>query len=1288
MPPGLRTLIRNRTEASSREKWHQQIESFRDLSRYLAEGQPQPDPSWVEALRRSTSKVVNDTLAQEARDNVLHGMISKHAEKSPATRNIAVLSCLPILSAPRAAENLLALMDMPDQRYLRLLAVACQLTPTLIAEEEVGVIHSLLSILQSRQGAVESFRRLIEALVARPTATFITNDIVCNILVASRIRFRIESAVLELLDNRRFATLYDASSWLRIIDTARTRTEIELLLNEFFPSWVPLWLWRPNVERIRMWENGYLKVQRSKLWRIYDLDGPDTVGRRHERLAQFEPAVSQRLDRGLQNTATLERLLDDLHQAHRIGDAAVELFIHLFVELNPDADAIELLKACIATRNNSLCQELHSFLQHLDTSNSRSSLDRQIQSITKALQCLNCAISDQSQDVLARYIALNSIDMLRRAQDRFCEQMDRGLSGEYVGMCIQELGSAIYQGTWMHEHIPAQMRSHLSQLPSSDILEAIFQHAQDMNRPETLRFKAYLMSRIGGRELGDRGNVTMDDIKQELQFWRRSPGAARRDLARALVRIPSLEYVWYAKCLVGMLGERDSYIDEMRHMFQLGGLHTIREFTKYLTLRRSLNQLQNECWLELLSSIIREAGDQWLKRVAETMEFEQWKGYIVDLKIIIQTARSQLPGFSASLTEDQLRWWDRIAQKQAVVEFIVQHQLGRRCFIWIYFPARQSDVDTLLNSLSGNAGMTPLFQHIASRLHSDGTNVDLVAACFSSAERATGFGRRLCELMLARLADGWPCEGVATLMDAWQNCTSILAQDMALCVNAGELFFGISKRLTPQTVRPTADRLLAAYEALMEQARQLELLRVRLRRQEPDRAARLLDRIGVDNSGAGREFSADITEDLIDAVETVGDDEYEISFPLTKLNNLQRMSKGIPTGARMLLVRLRMRTAERPGALQPSFCIHTSPGAKTSRHRHWKVATPSEPSGQICKATPTIFTFYVARKLHRALRNVSPRDPSVLEKVYSTVQSIITNAPQTCLWCHRDMPVKLWKPVACTQMCSRNLISAPLEVRLHNILVDPLAIDLLLTSIYAAAGETAPLDLLPGCPVPRGRLRAVIDSLPPLHTLTRTNNLSVTIRDYAVDTYGVDRERLLSWLCLKFRGFLITAPDGFRVPSMPQTKQFVLVNSHPEREAQYQAQIGAQINSSVVFHGTRASRLFAILDSGLQPMTGRAMLHGASYGTGIYCGDTQDASLHFAGSTGQSWHHSELSNMRVMLGCELAAYAPSPNGFHVVADENRILVRYVFLLPSSYRCPIRSHVEPAMQAGCAMLRLN
>jgi hypothetical protein len=169
---------------------------------------------------------------------------------------------------------------------------------------------------------------------------------------------------------------------------------------------------------------------------------------------------------------------------------------------------------------------------------------------------------------------------------------------------------------------------------------------------------------------------------------------------------------------------------------------------------------------------------------------------------------------------------------------------------------------------------------------------------------------------------------------------------------------------------------------------------------------------------------------------------------------------------------------------------------------------------------------------------------------------------------------------------------------------------------------------------------------------------------------------------------MLAAPEGYKIPSMPSTKQFLMLNSHHERERLFNTQLGLGGGSGVVFHGTRVARLFLILTEGLRNMTNtQFMMNGGAHGAGIYCADEQATSLPFAGNTGKSWKNSSLSSMRVILGCELASYtAAASYGVHVVSNEDRLLVRYVFLLPHAYQPPPRHHVEPAMKTAFANLR--
>jgi hypothetical protein len=304
--------------------------------------------------------------------------------------------------------------------------------------------------------------------------------------------------------------------------------------------------------------------------------------------------------------------------------------------------------------------------------------------------------------------------------------------------------------------------------------------------------------------------------------------------------------------------------------------------------------------------------------------------------------------------------------------------------------------------------------------------------------------------------------------------------------------------------------------------------------------------------------------------------------------------------------------------------------------------------------------------------------------VYTFVSMLVKASPATCIQCTGDMDLKLWKPSTCSRNCSTRMRQAPLEVRLHNLLADPLAIDLLLTCVYSAAITPTPLDLLPDCPIPKAQIQNVIDSFPSLSVFSTSTQLGRAIRGR--DSLGADRERLLSWLCLRFRGFLLSTPNNFRIPSMPHTQQFLLMNETPEREALFKTRARAG-TTNPVFHGTSSNRLFLILTEGLRNVSGTAyMSSGSSLGPGIYLADQQGTSLGYAGSTGQSWSNSSLSNMSIMLGCELANYSPSGNGIHVISDENRVAVRYVFLLPPNYVAPLSHLVQPAMTTAFASLR--
>jgi hypothetical protein len=1010
------------------------------------------------------------------------------------------------------------------------------------------------------------------------------------------------------------------------------------------------------------------------------LDGPDTATHQQESLKMSEPKCYEHVHVQPQSAETLERFLGLLYQAHILGPGALELFIYLCIDNPPNGTALSIVDGGIKTGKDSHCSGLLAINQALSP---HSTLSRQIRSFTQALPFLNDSRTLESVYLGTRRLAHCLGEIMETAQAKFCAQLEKG-TGEVMGMLVYDLGKAILEASWIHSDLSESLLAQIRQFPPQSALEAIFDQLQDYADPSNAldsRFKSYLASALGGRREAGAGLMTLAAIQEEVQFWEHPPDTFRTDLAKALAKFQRMDYSWYTSCLLVMLDEDDLFISEMRQMITLENEQTCLNFAGYLAHRRSLNQLQHECWLLLLVSLVREQSPSFLRRIANSMSFNKWLKWVEDFTRLLTPVRSQLPQSGTVLTQERLLWWGTLSQNKTGMRFLLERQGGRARLTWLYFASPLTHVRDLLDIIREEQNMMPVHHQIMAYLAPDGNNVATVVDCIRAIDQTSATGRAVCERMLSRKEmagkEEWSEAGQAIVFEAWGQSRSLTRVDKsALDITKGLLECSLPPQLRNSGYRSARERLQSEYNTLIYRARKLENLRLMLRYQRPERISALLQRLGVDDTSGGRATEAGIPDELLDAVERVGEARYELSFALTGLSDLQRWARGISENSRMLLVRLCLQEG-------PRFCIHFSPNDEgQGQHNYWQPADNLEPESAICTKSLDLFTYYLGRNLHQLLRRGNPS----LQSIHSAILKLITASPDTCLVCSGSMGIKLWKPAACCRNCSIKLRKAPLRVRLHNLLVDTLSIDLLLTCIYEAAADPLSLTLLPRCPVSLALLRAVIDSFPPLASLQTASDLQAAIR--GSDGYGKERENLMSWLCLWFRSFMMTAPDGFRVPNMPSAKQFLVVNSSHENEKRFNAQPASQWGSGVVFHGTRASRLFPILTEGLRSMSHTPlMLHGRSMGAGIYCGDNPAASLPFAGSTSQSWRNSELSGLRVMLGCELAAYGPPSSGSaHLITDPGRLVVRYVFLLPQNYSPPPRHYVEPAMKSVFAKLR--
>ncbi|KAI9786207.1 MAG: hypothetical protein M1839_007617 [Geoglossum umbratile] len=1269
------------SDRENREKWHQRVKESRDVLEFLESGYPRIGSVRLESLKRSTTDYLTGWDTNHLRpsaecDEILDSLIDEHAGREHLARDVAILACLHALSISAATTHLVSLMGIDVGRYLRCITLGSQANPSVVSGEELRSAQSLLQILSSQGQDFQEFQRLIEILGLGVPAIFIPLPVTQSALERSGIRSHLQRQLDSHLEQKRFRSAFLLVSWLHSVHEIPNNDNIISVLNTHFPSWPLLLAWRPKIERISQWELGkFTDVQREKLSHAFGLDGPDTATRLQESFKMVEPECYEHVHVRPQSTETLERFLDLLYRAHILGPGALELFIHSCIDNSPNETNLSMVDDGVRTGDDSYCSRLFVLLQALSP---QPGLSRQISSLIKALPIPNDRNILQNVSLPIGHLADRLKDTMRAAQATFCAQLERG-TGEYMGMLIYDLGNAVLQSPWIHPNLPSGLLAQIRQFPPQDTLEAIFDQLLDYTgspSPGDHRFKSYLASALGGRDATDVGPITLTAIREEVQFWKHPPDGIRKDLSKTLAKIQSIDYSLYTTCLLTMLREDDLYIREMRHTITPESEQTCLNFASYLANRRRLNQLQHECWLLLLASLIKEQGPSFLLRMAESMSSDQWLKLVDDLTHLASPVSSRLPQYGTGLTQETLSRWRVLSQNTAAVRFLVERQGESGSLRWLYFLSPLDRIGDLLDVAGQGQNMIPVHRQIVSYLAPDFNNVAIVCDCIQALRGTSDIGRAVCERILSRkeMPQRWSELELSTVLGAWHQSRSLTQVDKSALDLIGRLLQLPLPR--PAGSRPARDRLQSEYGALLDRAKELETLRLRLRRQKPEQISTLLQRLGVDNAGAGRAVDAGVPHELFDAVETVGEAEYELSFALTGLSKLQRQARGISNDSRMLVVRLSLLGS-------PQFCIHFSPNDEgRGRHKYWRPVNNRKPSSAICTTKPNLFTYYLGRSLNQLLQ----RGNFSLQSIHSAILKLITSSPAECLVCCGSMGIKLWKPAACSKNCSLELRNAPIEVRLHNLLVDPLAIDLLLCCVYAAAADQSTLKLLPGCPIQMANVRAVIDSLQPLANLQTATDLQAAIRGH--DAYGEDRELLLSWLCLKFRGFMLTVPDGFRIPSMPSTRQFLIVNSNHGRERLFNQQPGAQGGSGVVFHSTHASRLFLVLTEGLKVMSGtQFMLNGAVSGPGIYCGNDQASAIPYAGSTGQSWANSALGNMRIVLGCELAAYTPPIYSHaHVITDQNRLAVRYVFLLPPGYQPPPRHHVEPAMMTAFTALR--
>ncbi|KAF2671472.1 hypothetical protein BT63DRAFT_371329 [Microthyrium microscopicum] len=1210
-------------------------------------------------------------------DSTLDTLVQDFTLRWPSDRLIAIFACLHLSSAGLATTHILSIRALDAEQYLTCLLICDQIRPAFIPPREIQIANSLNQVIRAKSRHIHEFGLLVERFRLMETRHWLDSGVVEHLLARYDIAGRMWHEINVLLENRRLHTLYGVVAWRHSLPA--DNAAIMSIINSSFPHLPWILTWRPHVQRIKQWEEASFAIEdRRRLERVFDFDGPDvTSSGQQSKLSLAARGSYKHVPVQPETPETHEKLLQLLSDAQRAGQGMVKIFIQLCVENCADEKAMSMVRLAIENGDSDLCDGLSLIYNALYT---QKGLSNQIGELAKALSTVKSGEYADTSLIPLEQIVQQVESLLDAAQTTFREQLQSG-TGEFVGMLISDLKQAVLKAVWLHKNISPQLLARLVQIPSEDVLEATFKHLYDAERTGQVadaRFKDYLASTLGGQSgmSASAGHlVSFQEIQVELEFWKTNRSSTRRDLAKIISGLEDIPQATYISCLPAIIQEDDTFIEEIKHILASEKKVTCFQFSRYIARRRRNGQLLHDCWIMILGVLIQQQGQDWLPHAATRMVLVEWLGFIKDMQFLLGPIQSQLSLSWPGLTPERLDWWGHLSKHESTIQFLVEQPRTHRNIQWLYFPSRQNEIQELINLVQSHKTMPPTRKIALSYLDMDGNNVVNINTLLRSFDTLSDFPRAAFDRVVLRAQSSgiWPKNAVGALLRCWARSAEL---DQSAC--SAFQAFGVVLQISRSTHSRTHGNQVASQEIereckeVLQDAEKLERLRWQLQRKRPKRVAALLKSLDIMDSMHGRH--SDLPESLIDAVEVLSDNEYEITFPLTDLGEIQLYGRGITKKSRILRLRIRLDG-------KPAFCVHTSAETDSSSNQHyyWDVFDDYT-NGPACSQRPSLLSYYLSQTMIHLLKRSNPS----LQTIHKTAQELIDNNPSTCLVCAKDLKVTLWKPSTCSKACSKAFRRAPLEVRLHNLLVDPSTLDLLLTSLYLAVSDPnhVRFNLLQDCPIPTTQLVSLIDSFPALSVLAAAKDLPSAL--YGTDGLGSQRELLLSWICIAFRGFMMKASDRYKIHGMANTEQFLMLNSHHERESLFAAQ-SPNSPGGVVFHGTQPARLFSVLTQGLKVMSHTAPVNGASYGAGIYCADEPATSNAYAGAIVTSWKHSALNGMRVMLGCELAGHALS-SSFHVIPVEDRLLVRYVFLLSATFVPPARAHVEPAMASAYSTLR--
>lgn len=201
------------------------------------------------------------------------------------------------------------------------------------------------------------------------------------------------------------------------------------------------------------------------------------------------------------------------------------------------------------------------------------------------------------------------------------------------------------------------------------------------------------------------------------------------------------------------------------------------------------------------------------------------------------------------------------------------------------------------------------------------------------------------------------------------------------------------------------------------------------------------------------------------------------------------------------------------------------------------------------------------------------------------------------------------------------------------------------------------------------QLIASFQSLPTVEDMADVDKLSSFSKS---DPPGF---KLFQWVLNSCRGHLMPVPEHARFTEIGASQQFCLCSTTAEREHQFKL-LKSGSGSCYLWHGSPSCNWHAIVREGLKNCSHTPLMStGAAYGAGIYLAGNSSVSSAYSSSWNSSYCTSQVYSNSVWKAgvscialCEVANSALRNHmaDIYTVANEEAVIIRYIFILDSSF----------------------